>query len=192
MHILRIDKSGNPQEWLSIEKAAALVTKKAIIYTVGNNPIYINGGINQFTKSKSGLVVYPIISCDGELASENIALSLNNKILYRRDCFTCAYCSRTFPPNKLSRDHVFPKSRGGLDIWENVVTSCRPCNSNKCSMLVEEMGVTMQYTPFKPNLHEYFALKVDVLTKEQVMFLQPHFKNDRMVNRFHTLEKSAA
>ncbi len=40
----------------------------------------------------------------------------------------CAYCLRTV---KLTRDHVLPLSRGGLDEPDNVVPACQPCNSRK-------------------------------------------------------------
>jgi 5-methylcytosine-specific restriction endonuclease McrA len=47
----------------------------------------------------------------------------------------CAYCGCFFSKNPnsdraASIDHVIAKSRGGFATWENVLASCRLCNSN--------------------------------------------------------------
>jgi 5-methylcytosine-specific restriction endonuclease McrA len=41
---------------------------------------------------------------------------------------TCCYCGSN---ERLSIDHMIPQNRGGLDIGENMVWACRPCNSSK-------------------------------------------------------------
>jgi 5-methylcytosine-specific restriction endonuclease McrA len=52
-----------------------------------------------------------------------------------RDDYTCRYCKRRFEnvagPNgksPLHVDHVVPKSRGGTDSYDNLVTACETCN----------------------------------------------------------------
>ena len=40
----------------------------------------------------------------------------------------CIYCGSK---NKLERDHILPKSRGGPDTVENSIWVCKPCNLNK-------------------------------------------------------------
>lgn len=57
--------------------------------------------------------------------------NLNNENLFLRDNYVCAYCHEEFPHSSLTRDHVIPRSKGGKDIWENVVTACEPCNLMK-------------------------------------------------------------
>ncbi len=49
----------------------------------------------------------------------------------RRDGFTCQYCGRKPPEVKLHIDHVIPWSAGGLNIPDNLRTSCEPCNLGK-------------------------------------------------------------
>ncbi len=41
----------------------------------------------------------------------------------------CAYCG--IDGVRLTRDHMVPIARGGLDMWRNVVPACRSCNSSK-------------------------------------------------------------
>jgi len=59
----------------------------------------------------------------------------NQRNLFVRDGYCCVYCERHIIDLRrkeyLTRDHVFPISRGGEDIWENIVTSCSTCNHRK-------------------------------------------------------------
>ena len=65
------------------------------------------------------------------------------KILLDRQSGSCFYCEReiTFyrkKPNSLEIDHRIPISRGGGDSVENLVASCRQCNSLKANLTDEE------------------------------------------------------
>jgi len=51
-----------------------------------------------------------------------------------RDGHKCVYCGST---ENLTVDHVRPKSKGGTDTADNLVTACRPCNQAKGSMHVD-------------------------------------------------------
>lgn len=44
---------------------------------------------------------------------------------------TCHYCSKEF--ERLTRDHVVPRSRGGADMDWNIVLACHACNNLKAS-----------------------------------------------------------
>ena len=48
--------------------------------------------------------------------------------IYARDGHACVYCGAA---DRLSLDHVIPRSKGGEDTPENLVTACQPCNSSK-------------------------------------------------------------
>lgn len=68
---------------------------------------------------------------------QKVPLSREN--VYRRDNFECVYCgdnNRKF----LTLDHVVPQSKGGKDTWDNLVTACRRCNSEKSNLTLEEYG----------------------------------------------------
>ena len=43
----------------------------------------------------------------------------------------CHYCGKKFPPDELTMDHIIPVIRGGKSVKENLVPSCRDCNSKK-------------------------------------------------------------
>lgn len=43
----------------------------------------------------------------------------------------CHYCGAKLRSGQVTRDHVVPRGRGGLDIRWNIVPSCRTCNGLK-------------------------------------------------------------
>jgi hypothetical protein len=54
----------------------------------------------------------------------------------------------------LTLDHVLPKSRGGEDTWQNLVTSCLECNNCKDNRTPEEWAETLKpvFEKKAPNL----------------------------------------
>jgi 5-methylcytosine-specific restriction endonuclease McrA len=71
--------------------------------------------------------------------------------VYMRDKFRCCYCGEKKKPRELTYDHVVPRSRGGRRTFENIVTSCRPCNSRKGDRTPVEAGMKMHYRSRQPT-----------------------------------------
>lgn len=80
---------------------------------------------------------------------------LTNEHLFLRDGHRCVYCGRhrreLAPRERLTRDHLVPRSRGGADAWLNVVTACSSCNHRKDDRLVEEVGRVPRVAPWVPT-----------------------------------------
>src|ERR671926_288863 len=70
------------------------------------------------------------------------------RALFARDGWRCAYCGSS--GGRLTLDHVVPRSRGGDSVWENVVTSCAPCNLRKGNRLPEEVSMALRAKPKPP------------------------------------------
>ena len=51
--------------------------------------------------------------------------------VFKRDGFACAYCGKTPPAVTLEVDHIDPKSNGGKDDINNLITACFDCNRGK-------------------------------------------------------------
>lgn len=64
---------------------------------------------------------------------------LNRENIYRRDNYECVYCGED-DKKLLTLDHVIPKSKGGENSWDNLVTACKRCNSEKADLTLEEFG----------------------------------------------------
>jgi 5-methylcytosine-specific restriction endonuclease McrA len=68
-----------------------------------------------------------------------------------RDRMTCCYCNEKKRPRHLNYDHVLPRSRGGKTTWNNIVTSCMPCNRRKGNRTPQEAGMKMHFKPYVPT-----------------------------------------
>ena len=64
---------------------------------------------------------------------------------------TCQYCGLIFLRSHLTIDHITPKSRGGINSWLNLVTSCKKCNQEKGARTPEEAEMYPLNTPYKPR-----------------------------------------
>lgn len=72
---------------------------------------------------------------------------LSRKNVMKRDRHACQYCGTK---SDLTLDHVLPKSRGGRDSWENLVTACTRCNVKKGNRTPDEAKMPLKRKPFRP------------------------------------------
>ena len=98
---------------------------------------------------------------------------LTRKNLLVRDNFECQYCSSKKTP--LTMDHVNPKTKGGLDTWENLVAACKSCNQKKSDRTPEEAGMVLNRIPKRPNRLHYFQRFVKDQQKDwrPYLFMEP-------------------
>lgn len=78
----------------------------------------------------------------------------------------CWYCGETA---NLSMDHIIPRSRGGGDTGENLITVCRSCNSSKGG---RDLLVWMKSRDRFPALYlyrRYLKLAIDYARKHDLL-----------------------
>ena len=80
-------------------------------------------------------------------APHDRVLAVNRRTVFARDHHRCQYCGSTAE----SIDHVVPRSRGGLHVWDNVVAACRRCNTRKEDRLPNEVGLVLRSHPTAPR-----------------------------------------
>lgn len=83
-------------------------------------------------------------------------IPLTRKNVLERDRHTCQYCS--YKGEKLTLDHVIPRSRGGPDTWENLVTACVRCNIRKGNRTPKEAEMPLLTQPRKPYSSLHFEI----------------------------------
>jgi 5-methylcytosine-specific restriction endonuclease McrA len=71
--------------------------------------------------------------------------------IYARDGYRCQYCGVRCTIDRLTYDHVIPRSRGGRTTWENIVTCCYACNTGKANRTPAEARMTLLSTPARPT-----------------------------------------
>lgn len=182
--ILRLNTAGAPIEWLSWQEAVCLHARELISWTYGEKVMEVHGGFSRLTGEQTVVTLNSIIACKGKVFTKGRRdPPLTNRALFRRDQNICLYCGNRFKEVHLSRDHVKPMSRGGQDIWTNVVTACKRCNARKGDRLPDECGLELLALPYRPNHAEYLALSHSGrILGDQMAFLRKQFSaNSRLL-----------
>jgi 5-methylcytosine-specific restriction endonuclease McrA len=105
-------------------------------------------GIN--IRSVNHLMPYPsVIRLVSYIRVPYRKIELSRRNIHYRDNFKCQYCGAK--AKELTIDHIIPKSKGGDDSWENLVTACKPCNNKKGDSTPEESGMRLLNKPYRPN-----------------------------------------
>lgn len=106
---------------------------------------------------------------------------VTNTFLFARDGYQCLYCGRQRAELRgrefLTRDHVIPISRGGQNVWTNVVTACSPCNNRKGSRLPLEAGMFPAHEAREPN-YVQLVWAVRRITPVQAKYIRMFYGED--------------
>lgn len=179
--ILGLDVSGHPRRWLTLEDAVTYHAKNQVAWEFGSEKFIARGGI-QNDGTQSVIETASVIAIKGQgFEVKRRDVPLTNRTLFGRDRSICAYCGKTFKHHNLSRDHIVPKSRGGLDVWTNVVTACKDCNCDKDDQLLSECGMDLLYVPYVPSFSEKLILENRFILFDQMEMLKHHLpKHSRL------------
>ena len=167
--VLTLDRGGRPTRWASWQEALGHMLKGHVSWHLGDT-MTIRGGVNRATGRDSVVDVPSIIAVRSEVFDGRVALT--NQNLFQRDDYTCCYCGLRSSWHNLSREHILPVSRGGIDSWTNCATACRTCNGRKGSKLLEESGMTLRYVPYVPNRAEGLILMGRNIKEHQLGYLR--------------------
>ena len=84
-------------------------------------------------------------------------IPLTRRNVLERDRHTCQYCK--YKGDSLTLDHVIPRSRGGVDSWENLVAACVRCNIKKGNRTPKEADMPLLNNPRRP----YSSLMFEIM-----------------------------
>ena len=171
--ILQLSQGGQAVNWINWQDAVLYYARDQIAWTLGDQTFRFYGGVNRVSNERSYMDIQPIIAVQGDQGRSvfGVTPSLNNRELFRRDGHICMYCLTSLNDRHLTRDHVIPISRGGRDIWTNVVTACRACNQRKADQLLSETNMRLQAVPYTPNHAEWLILRNRSILTDQMAFL---------------------
>lgn len=103
--------------------------------------------------------------------------------LWRRDKRKCQYCGVEPTADEITIDHIYPRSRGGLSVFENCVLCCITCNLKKGSKTLQQAGMRLRRTsgqgkviyydtPKHPAWNPLYALRRKTFPKSWRAFLK--------------------
>jgi 5-methylcytosine-specific restriction endonuclease McrA len=82
-------------------------------------------------------------------------LRLSRRAILARDNYTCQYCGAS--TREMTIDHVIPRRLGGQAAWENLVASCKSCNSRKGDKHPWQVGLALRRKPTMPRFVPYIS-----------------------------------
>jgi 5-methylcytosine-specific restriction endonuclease McrA len=94
-----------------------------------------------------------------------VAFSKRN--IFVRDGFRCAYCGNH--RDRLSIDHIIPRSRGGKTTFENCVAACKACNLKKGGHTPSEAGMFLRTKAYQPTISEFLRMKFQYRGLQEIL-----------------------
>jgi 5-methylcytosine-specific restriction endonuclease McrA len=174
--MLSLDAHGRILDWMHWQDAACLYVRGAVAWTLGDPCLTVHGGTNRASGEQSVIALHPIVAARGHAHPRALdpAPALTNTALFARDAHLCLYCGKDYGRHSLTRDHVVPLSRGGRDVWENVVCACFHCNSRKGGRTPQQAGMPLLAIPYRPSWVEHLILSNRHILADQMAFLTHH------------------
>ena len=181
VRLLSLDAHGRALNWISWQDAACLYAREAVAWTLGDPCLSVRGGTSRETGARTTLDLHPIIAARGTVRPQALdpTPALTNASLFARDQHLCMYCGKDYSRQLLTRDHVVPLSRGGRDIWENVVCACFHCNSRKGGRTPQQASMPLLAIPYRPSWIEHLILSNRNILADQMAFLRSHLPKRR-------------
>lgn len=140
--VLLLNQSYEPLTICNVKKAMILIFLGKAELIANNEKKHIH------TISKT--FPWPsIIRLNGYIKVPYKRIILTRRNILKRDNHKCVYCGRGDLP--LTIDHIIPKSKGGDDSWDNLVSACLPCNNKKGDRTPDEADMILRVKPYVPN-----------------------------------------
>ncbi len=164
-HVLVLNASYEPLNVCTVRRAHVLVHKgKAEVVERLDKPL----------RSAESSFIWPhvIRLINYVRVPRAIQRKISRRALFARDGWRCVYCGTT--SGRLTLDHVIPRSRGGESSWENVVTSCAPCNLRKADRLPHEVQMELPTPPRPPAAVLFIRLATPKIPTGWERYLAPY------------------
>jgi len=132
----------------TFEPLGIVSTRRALLLVLATKAELIHSTERMFRSERTALPEPSIVrlACYVRVPRDR-TLAVNRRTVFARDHHRCQYCGSTAE----SIDHVVPRSRGGLHVWDNVVAACRHCNTRKEDRLPHEVGLVLRSHPVAPR-----------------------------------------
>jgi 5-methylcytosine-specific restriction endonuclease McrA len=157
-----LNASYEPLNVCSVRRAVVLVLKeKAELVEKGGRTV----------RSESVTLPHPVVIrliTYVRIPRDQRRRRITRRAVFARDSWTCQYCGTT---SHLTVDHVMPRSRGGASDWENIVTSCAPCNRRKGNRTPVETGMHPRQKPHAPGPTIFIRVAAPVLPEAWQQYL---------------------
>jgi len=135
--------------------------RRALVLLLKGKAEVIEHSERTFHSEHSSLRVPHVIRLHEYVAvPRGTARRISRKAVFARDRHRCQYCGSD---HRLTVDHVIPRSKGGDHTWDNVVTSCAPCNLRKGDRTPAAANMRLARRPRPPEPFTFvFMFREDI------------------------------
>jgi 5-methylcytosine-specific restriction endonuclease McrA len=129
MDVLVLNSSYEPHQILPFKKAIKLITKNRaeVLKSVKDRSV---------TSCYISIPMPSVILLNQYINYQRKPVPFSRLNVLHRDKNTCQYCGSK--GERMTIDHVHPKTKGGENTWENTVASCQKCNTTKGDLSLEK------------------------------------------------------
>ena len=132
----------------TFEPLGVVSTRRALLLVLGTKAELVHATSRVFRSERVALPEPSVVRLARYVrVPHDRTVAVNRRTLFARDGHHCQYCGK--PAESI--DHVTPRSRGGLHVWDNVVAACRRCNTRKEDRLPHEVGLVLRTQPAAPR-----------------------------------------
>jgi len=107
------------------------------------------------------IAVPPIVLLVFYAKTPHKEVKLTRHNIFTRDKNTCQYCGKMVDKRELNLDHVIPRQLGGKTTWENLVCSCKECNTKKAGQTPKQAGMSLIRQPKMPVWRPYLDFHLE-------------------------------
>lgn len=144
-NVLVLNATYEPLGVVSTERAVTLLMLEKADTVEGTGDLF--SSMNEMVERPSVIKMRYMVD-----APRKLTVPLSRRALFARDDQRCQYCGIEGGKGlSLEVEHVIPRSRGGRNVWENVVAACRACNGRKADRTPDEAGMVLRRKPFAPT-----------------------------------------
>lgn len=152
---LVLNADGQPYSVLPL---SAITWQESIKYMVLDKVHVLEWYDDWLVSSPTWETKVPAVIMVKKFIKKNTHVRFSKHNVFLRDSFICQYCDLKLTRATATLDHVVPISKGGKTTFDNVVTSCQPCNSSKGSDLYPMPKIT----PIRPTYYQLVKNKQEL------------------------------
>jgi 5-methylcytosine-specific restriction endonuclease McrA len=174
VRLLSLDAHGRVLDWISWQDATCLYARGAVAWTWANPASPCTAASTAPPASAVRSHLHPIIAARGHARGHALDpdAGAQQPGAVRPRSALCLYCGKHFPLHCSPATMCMPLSRGGRDIWENVVTACFHCNSRKGGRTPQQASMPLLAVPYRPSWIEHLILSNRNILADQMAFLK--------------------
>ena len=154
----------------SFEPLSVVASRRALVLVISDKAVLVHESGHELRSARATFPEPSIVRLVNYVrVPHQSRVAVTRRAVFARDGHRCQYCGA--PAENI--DHVIPRSRGGSHSWDNVVASCKRCNTAKEDRLLEETAFRLRRVPRIPRSGVWLLAASGDLREEWQPYVAP-------------------